>query len=287
EAAREAIAQWQKTKSLRWLIAALCKADANTPSLVDLTEAAFAVPENSPAYLTARFHALRLGRNAHKNTTVSAEIDGVLLKETVKLPVSARNQFLGLRMTYATSFDEFLQFAPRVPAGVVYSFGMDDSEVSMTNGINADNKKPGARFDADAAVVLSEKFPLKMLAAAAKSEQLPYELQRMVTLAAWTRAVLLKNDVLAQQIAPRVVLLAPELKPAFDSYLSATTPEGRSFAATYAILKSPGLRPFVDAGVGRDAPVEQMDNLRDNWWCSLAPHSKEQTVPGTYSYYPW
>jgi len=30
-----------------------------------------------------------------------------------------------------------------------------------------------------------------------------------------------------------------------------------------------------------------MDNLRDNWWCSLAPHSKEQIVQGSYSYYPW
>jgi len=286
EAAKQALEQWQKTNSMPWLVAAICKADASTPGLRDLVEAAFAVPENSPADLTARFHALRLGNNIYKNTMVRAEIDGVLLEENVKLPLSARNQFLALRMTYASSFEEFLRYAPRTAAGVIISFGMDDDS-SLTSSINAEKKPQSAHFDGDAAAVLSEKVPLSMLVTAAKNEKLPIELQRLITLAAWTRAVLLKNDAVAQDLAPRVVQLAPELKSSFDSYFFAKTPEDRSFAATYTILRSPGLRPFVDAGTGRDTPTDKLDNLRDNWWCSFEPHGKEQPAQGSYSYYPW
>jgi len=84
-----------------------------------------------------------------------------------------------------------------------------------------------------------------------------------------------------------MVQLAPELKPSFETYFSATTVEERSFAAVYAMLKSPGLRPFVDAGIGRDTPTDKLDNLRDNWWCSFAPYSKDQPTTGSYPYYPW
>jgi hypothetical protein len=284
---KEASQQWQTTKSLPWLVAALTKASLDSPGLGPLIEAAVQVPQNSPGYTTVNFHSLRLGSSVFKNTMIVAELNGVIENDFSKLPVSAQNQFLALRMSFAKNFEEFLRFAPRVPAGVAYSFGMDDDEISMTNAINADGKKPGPRFDADAAVVLSEKIPLKMLAATAKNEELPVELQRMVTLAAWTRAVLLKNDAIALDLAPGMVQLAPELKPSFETYFSATTVEERSFAAVYAMLKSPGLRPFVDAGIGRDTPTDKLDNLRDNWWCSFAPYSKDQPTTGSYPYYPW
>jgi hypothetical protein len=286
DATNAAIAQWQKTKSLPWLVAALCKADSTTPALKDLVQAAFEVPENSPAYITARFHALRLGNGLFKNTMVVAELDGVLGNNFSKLPVSAQNQFLALRMSYARSFEEFLRFAPRTAAGVVYSFGTEE-DGSLLAAVNSDHKTPGKHFDADAAAVLSEKIPLSMLVTAAKNEQLPPELQRLLTLAAWTRAALLNEDAVAKDLAPRVVQFAPELKASFESYLAAKTPEERNFAAAYALLRSPGLHPFVDAGVGRDTPTDKLDNLRDNWWCSLGLVSKEQASLGSYTSYPW
>jgi hypothetical protein len=72
-----------------------------------------------------------------------------------------------------------------------------------------------------------------------------------------------------------------------DSYFASKMPEDRSFAAVYSILRSPGLRPFVDSGQGRGTPVEKLDNLHDNWWCSFAPASGNQPAPGGYSSYPW
>ncbi|HWZ97679.1 MAG TPA: hypothetical protein VN025_07960 [Candidatus Dormibacteraeota bacterium] len=282
----EAMAQWQKKKSLPWLVAALCKAELDSPGLNDLMQAAVQVPQNSPGYTTVDFHTLRLGNSVFKNTMVVAELNGVIENDFSKLPVSAQNQFLALRMSFAENFEEFLRFAPRKPTGVVYGYGMDDDS-SLTSAIVADNKASGARFDSDSATILSERVSLRMLVSAAKNEELPVELQRMVTLAAWTRAVILKNDAVAQDLAPRVVQLAPELKTSFESYFSSKTPEERTFAAAYVMLKSPGLRPFVDAGIGRATSTDKLDNLRDNWWCSFAPVSKEQPALGSYTRYPW
>ena len=49
---------------------------------------------------------------------IVAELNGVIENDFSKLPVSAQNQFLALRMSFAKNFAEFLRFAPRVPAGV-------------------------------------------------------------------------------------------------------------------------------------------------------------------------
>jgi hypothetical protein len=288
EAADEAIARWQKTKSLPWLVAALCKADASRPEVNELLIAAGKIPANSPAHTTLLFHSLRLRAKLAKDaTSLAPEVDRVLAGEFGSMPISAQNQFLALRMSLAESFEEFLRFAPRTPAGFAYTFGGDEGDNSIASGLPAKDKPLDARFDADAAIVLSEKIPLRLLTAAGKNEKLPKNLRRLVTLAAWTRATVLKNDTIAEGLAPQVVEFAPELKPAMEPYLTAKTPEDRTFAAVYAILRSPGLRPFVDAGVGRETPTEQLDNLHENWWCSFAPHATGQAVPGTYFAYPW
>jgi hypothetical protein len=287
EATSEAIAQWQKTKSVPWLVAAMCKAEPARAEANELLKAAAQIPAASPAHTTLLFHSLRLQATLRKDPAhVIADLDRTIAGEFAGLPNSAKNQFLALRMSLAQSFEEFLRFAPRTASGVAYSYGMDDDS-SLLSSMNSDHKFSAAHFDADAAAVLSEKIPLRMLAAAAKNEKLPEELQRLITLAAWTRAVLLKNDRVAQDLAPRVVQFAPELKASFESYFTSKSPEERTFAAAYAILRSPGLRPFVGAGIGRDTPAGELDNLRDNWWCSFAPRVNNQPVPGSYPYYPW
>src|SRR5262249_38493991 len=36
----------------------------------------------------------------------------------------------------------------------------------------------------------------------------------------------------------------------------------------YAFLKLPGLRPYLDPGLGRTTPMDKLDDYRDNWWCA-------------------
>ncbi|HLK04336.1 MAG TPA: hypothetical protein VKT53_07840 [Candidatus Acidoferrum sp.] len=289
QATDEAIEQWQKTKSVPWLVAALCKTEPTRPEVPALLKAAESVDANSPAHATLLFHSLRLRAKLAKDpATVAADIDRVIAGELKSMPVSAQNQFLALRMSLARSFDEFSLFAFRTPAGVTYNFG-DVSDSGMRDKLPAkDGKPPEAQLDADAAIIFSEKIPLSLLAAASKKESLPLGIQRRLTLAAWTRAVLLKNDSISQELAARVVALAPELKPALESYASSQSIDDRNFAAVFAILRSPGFRPFVETGFGRETPTEQLDNLHDNWWCALQPAVPgAQPAAGSYSRYPW
>jgi hypothetical protein len=286
----EAIAQWQKSKSLPWLVAALCKTEPTRPEVPALLKAADAVPANSPAHSTVLFHSLRLRAKLAKDpATVAPDVDRVLSGEFKSMPVSAQNQFLALRMSLARSFDEFLQFASRTPAGVAYTFGPDEEDNGIRDKLQSkEGNPPEGQLDADSAIIFSEKIPLSLLAAASKKESLPLSVQRRLTLAAWARAVLLKNDSVSQELASRVTTLVPELKPALEGYASAQTADDRSFAAVFAILRSPGFRPFVETGFGRGTSTEQLDNLHDNWWCSLQPAPPgAQPTAGTYSHYQW
>jgi len=254
-----------------------------------LLKAAEAVSPNSSAYATLRFHRLRLRAKLEKDSSgVILSLNDVLNGPFPEMSLSAQNQFLALRMSLARSFDEFLQFASRTPAGVAYNFG-DDSDGGMRDKLpSKDGKPPESQLDADSAIIFSEKLPLSLLAAASKKESLPLGVQRRLTLAAWTRAILLKNDSIAQQLAPRVTALVNELKPALESYASAQSAEDRNFAAVFAILRSPGFRPFVETGFGRETPTEELNNIHDNWWCSLQPKPPgAQPTAGTYSHYQW
>jgi hypothetical protein len=40
----------------------------------------------------------------------------------------------------------------------------------------------------------------------------------------------------------------------------------RKFAATYLILKNPGMRPYVTAGTPREEELGKLDTFSDNWW---------------------
>ena len=289
QATDEAISQWQKTKSLPWLVAALSKAEPTRPEISSLIEAARAVPSNSSARTTLLFHSLRLRAKLEKDPVkVISDLERVLNGESSKMPVSAQNQFLALRMSLARSFDEFLLFAPRIPAAITYDFGEGDDSGLRDRLPSKDGKPLAAQFDADSAIIFSEKLPLSLLASASKKGSLPTSVQRRLTLAAWTRAVLLKNDAVGQDLAPRITALVPELKPALESYASAQSADDRGFAAIFALLRSPGLRPFVDSGTGRETPPEELDNLHDNWWCALktaAPGAAPNA--GSYRRFPW
>jgi hypothetical protein len=91
-------------------------------------------------------------------------------------------------------------------------------------------------------------------------------LRGQVALAAWTRAILLGDGASARELALAVSELIPELKPSLNAWLGARDPQARRFEAALIMLRHPGIRPYVDPGVGRVTPLGQMDRLRDNWW---------------------
>ena len=66
-------------------------------------------------------------------------------------------------------------------------------------------------------------------------------------------------------------MAAPGLKASLEAYRTAKDAESRRFAAVDTILKFPGLRPYVNSGLGRLERLDGVNSLRDNWWCKLVP----------------
>jgi hypothetical protein len=280
--------RWNETKSLPWLVAALSQADAKESALPSLLAAASKIGPDSPAYLTLTFHRLRLLEQSGNVDAARHDLDQLLAQQGNSMPISARNEFLALRMKLATNLAEFLQFAPRlstdatgvapIPAGKSdYDPGTPEYAVTRPH------------FDSDASVVLTEKLPLRLLADAAKSSTLPPALRSDIAVAAWTRAILLKNDAIAREMTPVVTELVPELKDDLAEYANTPDAAAGQVAAIVAILRNPGFRPFVSASPGRgwfystnDNHFNSIDNFGDNWWCPFLPTQKNQRPTGGF-----
>jgi hypothetical protein len=280
------VAQWKKSGLLPWLIAAIAKVPGSDTSAPALIEPAEKVKPDSPAYVTVTFHSARLLMEHGKVDEARARLDTLLAMRDA-LPRSTVNELARLRMRTARNLDELLTDAQRIPLGVTDTGDFDEipSDLDVTWLPNARLKKlvGGPLFDRDGAEVLSRWVPLSIQQHAAQDPILPTGLRGQVTLAAWTRAILLGDNASARELAPVVSELIPELKPSLSAWLAAKDSQARRFEAAFMMLTHPGMRPYVDAGVGRVTPLGQMDNLRDNWWRFPSWYESSLTGPGRRS----
>jgi hypothetical protein len=199
-----------------------------------------------------------------------AVLDQVLAGDRKQFPASTVNLFLSQRMLFANNLDAFLRDAQREPAG--FSDNNDGREIPMEPK-EAEQVTNGAKFffDLDAANIFNRVMPASIIKDAARSKVLSPNLRKDVAQAAFARAALVDDHESALQAAAVMQEYYPQLKEFVDAYQRATTPEARRFAAAFLSLKFPGIRPYVAAGIGRTTAVDQMDNYRDNYWCTQPP----------------
>jgi len=274
--------RWQTTKSLPWLVAAIAKVRASNKAATDLSTEAAKIAPDSPAYLTLTFHRLRLLEQSGSRDTARQQLDQLLAQRGSALSLSAKNQFLALRMKLATSLEDFLKFVPRAS---------NDAEAypNPSEGVATPASASASHFDSDASIVLTEKLPLRILAEAAKSATLPKPLRRDVVIAAWSRAILLNQDATARELVPIAQELVPEAATEFAEYSRTTDVESLGYAAVLAILRNPGFRPFITAGYPRgnlytvgEPGFNKIDNLHDNWWCAVTPSPENEAYARDY-----
>jgi hypothetical protein len=92
-------------------------------------------------------------------------------------------------------------------------------------------------LDQDSTLVLNRDIPLALLKQAATSALLPDSARERLKDVVWVRTLLLSDS------------------PAFPG--------------VFALLNTPGMRPYVDSGYGRNtAELAKIDPYHDNWWCS-------------------
>jgi hypothetical protein len=279
-----AFENWERKRSTPWLIACLSKLDAKNAKMATVVADAERIDSKSPAFATAQFHLVRLSIESGDRAGARKKLDN-LLQGKIALPASTANQFRHQRMTLASDLNDFLKFAVRQPA----AFSWDDDAIERPIELKDDEDlKPWAGralLDVDSTTLLNERFPLAMLREAASNNDLPEHIRKKIALAVWTRAVVLDDVDTGKEIVPLAMLLAPELKLHLNEYLSATNREARQSAGLYAILKFPGLRPFIDSSMGRLTPIGERDTYRDNWWCEpsagtgAASESSEEPRP--------
>jgi hypothetical protein len=284
-----ALARWQATSALPWLVAALSKVEPGHAKASVLQEAAAKIPASSPAFATLSFQRVRLDIAAGRSAEARAKLDDLLQKHSSRFDLSSLNLLHQQRMMVASSLDEFLTYAQRLPAA--FSWDENGREMPVDDSELAEEGKPPEikpLFDSDAGEILNRRMPLAVLGRVAGNNRLPDNLRRDITQAVWLRSVLLGDTNAATGLVPRLKVMIPELTPLLDDYLNAREPAAKKFAAIYAWLKFPGLEPVIDTGVGRGIPLNERDSYRDNWWCSAgwgtpptdaAGENKDRPVP--------
>jgi hypothetical protein len=248
ENAPHALDRLRAVHSLPWLTLALVCSRGKDASAAELITEADHLSSPSPAFATATYNAIRLRMERDEKDQARQQLDALLAKE-VKQPPSVINAWRAERMQLATSFDDFLHWAPRIP---IYA-----------SAYSRDPNAASPVLAQDSAYLLNYRTPLSKLAEAAHSQYLPQWSAEDVALAAWTRAFMLRNRTVMKDVAPILVRahpdwagkLVPPSEPEFDAW---------SFRAALLIAHSAEFQPLV--------PVDYRKHLeRGSWWCPVSP----------------
>lgn len=253
------IDKWRRTYSPPWLVAVLWQLKPGDTVFREVMAAAAKVPPTSEAYATVAYYRARLARESGDDE-LARQVLKAALAESKNLPLSALHLFQDEQMQVVTDFETFESRLWQNP--IEYDDGWDISPCEKP-----DSPGCGPQFSPAAATLLNTRIPAEVFARVAQGRTFPANLRQRMAPSAWARAALLDQPVLARQVAQAAGEAEPRLKPYFQAYSQAQIPEERRFAAVFAILHFPGLRPFVDGPIPRLTPFQEIDSIRDNWWC--------------------
>jgi len=261
EAKDHALAEWRSTKQLYWLVAAISKASHKDAGTTDLVAAAGQVKPDSPAWESITYHRVRLLIGLGQADEARVLLESVMPKIQSGGLDSPLNAFTGLRMRSATNLDEFLKYAPRK---ILSQTSESASSLGECTEVMKDPKRKydcvkdvlPEQLSGDAAGFFNAQAPLSVWTEAAESKVLSEQLRRSIAMSGWVRSVLLKDDAEAAKLFP---LLPANLQQQAGS--------GMGFHALMTIVRNPGLRPYLDAGVQRSYSYDFVESYRDNWWC--------------------
>jgi hypothetical protein len=255
-----ALEKWRSTHSMPWLVTALWQVKPSDAAFNEVMEAAAKVPPTSAAYATAAYYRARLARESGDDELARQVLKAALTQRRA-LPLSALHLFQDEQMQEVTDYGTFQSRLWQNP--IEYDDGVNE----VVPCIEADSPGCGPQFSAAAATLLNTRIPTELFARIAQSPTFPADLHRRMAPSAWVRAALLDQVSLAAQVAKAAGEAEPALKPYLARYSQAQTLEERGFAAVFAILHFPGLRPYVDGPYPRLTPFEEIDSFRENWWC--------------------
>jgi TolA-binding protein len=252
-----AVARWHATNRLPWLTVALIHASGKDDAAADLIAAANGVTADSPAWVTVTYNAIRLRIERGETYGPRAQLTRLLATERTQ-PVAVRDAWRALRIRVATSFDDFLRWAPRTPTNPA-EFSKDPREASPV-------------LAEDSIEVLNYDTPLAKMVEAAQSPRLPPWSVSSMARAAWIRAFMLGDTAAMNTLAPIVGKDHPEWTPDLTPQTGADADAWR-FRASVLIARNAQFTPTLDVDFRR--PIDP----DDSWWCAVAlPGSDQATL---------
>jgi hypothetical protein len=259
-AQQHALAEWKRTQSVPWLLAALTKSSVSDPDAPALIEAASRIPSTSPAYVTAAYHRIRLLAGAGRMDEARLVLAAAQPAFEASGSDGAMNLLSGLRMKIAPTLSAALVAAPRkvLERGSEEHAAVRECLWVMKNPNRKYDCKPitgSTEFAPDAVAILNNEMPLSSLIATAESKSLPADQRDAVAIMTWVRAVLLGDA----RSAARVFLLLP-------AKLQQQAGPGVGFHPLMALLRNPGLRPYLDEGTQRSRSYDFVESYSNNWW---------------------
>lgn len=261
KAFQNALGRWRKSKSTPWLVACLTLAEPRDKEMTSLIEAGSQVKPGSPGYLTINYHIARLQSEVGNLTEARELLTGL---EGLEMSESSRNLLFEQHARVARNISELAKYCVVKPVAVLES---EDLEIPAEM---LEHKEPASSaqvFDARTVGLINSKLPLSMMKDLATEPSIPRHLKADALSAVWERAVLLNNESIAKQTGSELARLVPELAQCIGAYNEAKSVDDRRAAAIFAILKFPGLHPYLSAGLFRkNLPLTGIDEMRHNWW---------------------
>lgn len=264
---KHAIDKWKQTKSTAWLLAAITGVDAEDQNAKALVAAARA-DKSSAAKWTLFYNINRIEIGQGKEAAVKTSLDKVLAAPPADLPTGSLNALKLQRLPLSTTLDDFLKYGIQKPLAICSDGGIPevpDDEADMTGKGNTPPE-----FTYEAGDVLNNKLPLSMLRQIATHKAVPADLRNNVAFTSWVRAILIGDESEAKNLATVAQPLNKSRAKFFASYLSATNPEDKKFAATLLMLHFSSANPNATPGQLRD------DDYGDasGWWWGSSPINK-------------
>ena len=254
--------RWQATKSTPWLLSALVTMRAGDPHTDELMKAAATIGADSPAYETALYHRVRLLEEESKSERARKLLD-TNWAHIEKASPSNRNAFTAQRFVVATSFQEFLRFAPRTLVEADYG-----NYYCINGTCRAQNSsviEPPPELDLDSVEIFNLRLPLSLLVQAANGNTMPANLRDQLAARTWLRAAILDDTAAAHELEPHVIGKFPQMRSYIEQYGRADSAQARRFALVFMVMQFPEMEPFVNA-LGM-SPLVSPGISSGSWWC--------------------
>jgi hypothetical protein len=281
ESLNEARKQYAHSKSLPWLLCLASKLKASDKDFAEIKKALANV--NGVGMTAARFHLSRLQIESGELAQARATIDQMLAKD---ISTSDKADLYRLKIRCANSLEDLLKLSFVVPAAVVSGWSAvelpEDFEKIEKTGKYSSRE---SMLLPESAAFINTGLTLKSFGKLAASPQLKARQKFDFAQAYFVRAYLLKDKQEMEKAFNLLKTLLPKENAAIVSQMQAQVDKQAvgsdqwNFLAAYLILRNPGAKPVVTAGLPRREAFSRIDDYSDNWWSDVSFDEKDDDKP--------